>query len=53
MDLTNYLKAGYPAIHVVTQEPLRAISALRADDWESLSWDCQSSALSALIALKG
>ncbi len=40
MDLTSYLKAGYPAIHVVTQEPLRAISALRADDWESFSWDC-------------
>ena len=40
MDLTNYLKAGYPAIHVVTQEPLRAISTLKADGWESFSWDC-------------
>jgi hypothetical protein len=40
MYLTNYLKAGYPAIHIVTQEPLRAIASLKADGWESFSWDC-------------
>lgn len=40
MDLTNYLKAGYPTIHVVTQEPLRAISALKGSGWDFYSWDC-------------
>lgn len=40
MDLTSYLKAGYPALHVETQEPLRASANLKADGWESSSWDC-------------
>lgn len=40
MDITNYLKAGYPAIHVVTQEPVRASRSIKADNWQSCSWDC-------------
>lgn len=40
MDLTSYLKAGYPALHVVTQEPLRAIATVEADGWQMCSWDC-------------
>ena len=40
MDLTNYLKAGYPALYVETNEPLRAIGTIKADGWETHSWDC-------------
>jgi SpoVK/Ycf46/Vps4 family AAA+-type ATPase len=40
MELTHYLKAGYPALHVVTQEPLRAISSIKAEGWKSFAWDC-------------
>ena len=42
MELTHYLKAGYPALHVVTQEPLRAISSIKAEGWKSFAWDCLS-----------
>ena len=40
MDISNYLKAGYPAIHIVTLEPLRAISSIKTDKWQAYSWDC-------------
>ena len=40
MDITNYLKAGYPALFVATEEPLRAIASLNTDKWKSYSWDC-------------
>lgn len=40
MDISNYLKAGYPALYIVTQEPLRAITALQTANWKSFSWDC-------------
>jgi SpoVK/Ycf46/Vps4 family AAA+-type ATPase len=40
MDITNYLKAGYPALHIETQEPLRATQGLKADGWSIFSWDC-------------
>ena len=40
MDLTDYVKAGYPALVVNTQEPYRAINAIHADGWEVFSWDC-------------
>ncbi len=41
MDLTNYLKAGYPGLYVETLEPLRAITNIKADGWQAFSWDCQ------------
>jgi len=40
MDITNYLKAGYPAIYIVTREPERAMRTINAKDWKSYSWDC-------------
>ena len=40
MDITNYLKAGYPAIYIVTQEAERAMRTINAKDWKSYSWDC-------------
>jgi MoxR-like ATPase len=41
MDLSNYLKAGYPGFYIETHEPLRAIAALQTENWQSYSWDCQ------------
>jgi len=40
MDITNYLKAGYPAIYVVTQETERAVRSIHAQNWKLFSWDC-------------
>ncbi len=40
MDLNNYLKAGYPAFYIETHEPLRAIAAIKAENWQTYSWDC-------------
>ena len=40
MDITNYLKAGYPTLLIVTEEPLRVITTLNTDNWKSYSWDC-------------
>ncbi|MDA3789160.1 MAG: AAA family ATPase [Desulfobacula sp.] len=39
-DLKNYLKAGYPALCVLTQESHRAEQLLICDDWEFFVWDC-------------
>jgi len=39
-DLKNYLKAGYPAICVLTQEAHRAEQLLMLDDWDFYVWDC-------------
>jgi len=39
-DLKNYLKAGYPAICVLTQEAHRAEYLLMCDDWDFFVWDC-------------
>ena len=41
MEITSYLKAGYPALYIVTQEPERAIASIRPEGWQTLSWDCQ------------
>jgi len=41
MDLSNYLKAGYPGFYIETHEPLRAITSLKTDSWQSYAWDCQ------------
>jgi hypothetical protein len=40
MDITNYLKAGYPLIHIVTQEADRATRSIKAEGWKTYSWDC-------------
>ncbi|MCG8337580.1 MAG: AAA family ATPase [Proteobacteria bacterium] len=40
MDLTDYMKAGYPAIYVNTTETDRAIKSIKADGYETYSWDC-------------
>ena len=40
MDITNYLKAGYPALYIVTLEPLRVTKALNTTGWQSCCWDC-------------
>jgi SpoVK/Ycf46/Vps4 family AAA+-type ATPase len=41
MDLSNYLKAGYPGLYIETHEPLRAIATIRTEGWRAYSWDCQ------------
>jgi hypothetical protein len=40
MMIRNYLKAGYPAILLLTQEPHRAESILPCEGWTFVSWDC-------------
>jgi hypothetical protein len=40
MDITKYLKAGYPLIYVCTQEAERAIRSVKATGWKTYSWDC-------------
>ena len=41
MDLSNFLKAGYPGLYVETHEPLRAIATIKTNGWQSYAWDCQ------------
>jgi hypothetical protein len=38
--LKNYLKAGYPALCVLTQEPHRAEQVLPCEGWKFYIWDC-------------
>ena len=38
--IKNYLKAGYPALCVLTQEPHRAEQLLMCDHWQFVTWDC-------------
>jgi len=40
MDLTHYLKAGYPTLCLVTYEPDRATRSIKALGWKIHSWDC-------------
>jgi AAA+ superfamily predicted ATPase len=40
MDITHYMKAGYPAIYIDTTETDRAIKSIHADGYQSFSWDC-------------
>ena len=40
MDITNYLKAGYPLIYICTQETDRATQSIKAEGWKTYSWDC-------------
>jgi hypothetical protein len=39
--LQDYLKAGYPALCCLTQEPHRAEALLPCEGWRFLVWDCQ------------
>lgn len=38
--LKDYLKAGYPALCVLTQEPHRAEELLVSEGWRFFAWDC-------------
>ena len=38
--IKDYLKAGYPAISVLTYEPYRAEQLLPCDGWRFFAWDC-------------
>ncbi|HPC67676.1 MAG TPA: AAA family ATPase [Syntrophorhabdaceae bacterium] len=38
--LKDYLKAGYPALCILTQEPHRAEHVLPCEGWRFLIWDC-------------
>ena len=40
MNLAKYLKAGYPALYIVTHEPERATTSIETGDFEKLCWDC-------------
>ena len=40
MDITNYLKAGYPALFIQTMEPLGAIASLECGQSSLFVWDC-------------
>jgi len=38
--LNDYLKAGYPALYVLTYEPNRAEQILPCEGWRFVVWDC-------------
>ena len=38
--IKDYLKAGYPALCVLTYEPYRAEQLLPCDGWRFFAWDC-------------
>ncbi|MDZ7760045.1 MAG: hypothetical protein U5L00_07310 [Desulfovermiculus sp.] len=40
MDISSYMRAGYPLLYVITQEADRATQALKAEGWQSYAWDC-------------
>jgi predicted DNA-binding transcriptional regulator YafY len=40
MDITSYVKAGYPLIYVCAQEADRATRSIKADGWKTYSWGC-------------
>ena len=40
MDISNYLKAGYPALYITTIEPLRATKTLNTTPFKCFCWDC-------------
>lgn len=40
--ILDYLKAGYPALCVLTSEPQRAQEILKCPDWLFFTWDCLS-----------
>ncbi len=38
--ILDYLKAGYPALCIVTSEPHRAEGVIKCPGWNFFSWDC-------------
>ena len=38
--IKDYLKAGYPALCILTYEPYRAEQLLPCDGWRFFAWDC-------------
>jgi ATP-dependent 26S proteasome regulatory subunit len=38
--IEDYLKAGYPALCILTQEPHRAEEAVICQSWRFFAWDC-------------
>ena len=38
--IKDYLKAGYPTLCILTQEPHRAEKAIICDGWRFVVWDC-------------
>ena len=38
--LKDYLKAGYPTLCILTQEPHRAEQVLTCEGWRFVVWDC-------------
>ncbi len=38
--IKDYLKAGYPMLTLLTQEPSRAESIVICEGWRFYSWDC-------------
>lgn len=38
--LTNFLKAGYPAIYVLSSEPYRLEDSIQCSGWKFFAWDC-------------
>ncbi|MFH0996196.1 MAG: AAA family ATPase [Pseudomonadota bacterium] len=38
--IKDYLRAGYPALFMLTQEPYRTQQLLTCDGWRFMSWDC-------------
>jgi hypothetical protein len=40
--ILDYLKAGYPAICIVTSEPHRAEGVIKCPGWKFFTWDCLS-----------
>ena len=38
--LKDYLKAGYPTLCILTQEPHRAEQVLSCEGWRFVIWDC-------------
>ena len=38
--IQDYLKAGYPALCVLTQEPHRAAQLIVSEGWSFYHWDC-------------
>lgn len=40
MNITNYMKAGYPAIYINTIETDRVIKSIHAMGYDTFAWDC-------------
>ena len=39
MDITHYLKAGYPGLCITTIEPQRAIATIQTGTWQAFTWE--------------